>query len=38
MTVGIIPNMPEVRLRPLMLRFACIMQRSGAIQTMVVIS
>ena len=38
MLYDLIPNMPEVRLRPLMLRFADIMQRSGAIQTMVVIS
>ncbi len=33
-----IPNMPEVRLRPLMLRFAEVMQRSDAIQRLVVIS
>ncbi len=38
MLYDLIPNMPEVRLRPLMLRFADVMQRSGAIQTMVVIS
>ena len=38
MLYDLIPNMPEVRLRPLMLRFADIMQRPGAIQTMVVIS
>ncbi len=38
MLYDLIPNMPEVRLRPLMLRFVDVMQRSGAIQTMVVIS
>ena len=38
MLYELIPNMPEVRLRPLMLRFADIMQRSSAIQTLVVIS
>ena len=38
MLYDLIPNMPEVRLRPLMLRFADIMRRSGAIEPMVVIS
>ena len=34
----LIPNMPEVRLRPLMQRFAEVMQRSSAIQTLVAVS
>ena len=38
MLYDLIPNMPQVRLRPLMLRFADIMRRSGAIEPMVVIS
>ena len=33
-----IPNMPEARLRPLMLRFAEVMQRSDAIQRLVAIA
>ena len=37
MLYDLIPNMPEVRLRPLMQRFAHIMQRSSAIQTLVAI-
>lgn len=38
MLYELIPNMPEVRLRPLMQRFAEVMQRSGAIQRLVAIS
>ena len=38
MLYDLIPNMPEVRLRPLMQRFAEVMQRSGAIQRLVAIS
>ena len=34
---NLVPNMPEVRLRPLIQRFAEIMQRSGAIQRLVAI-
>ena len=37
MLYDLIPNMPEVRLRPLMLHFAEVMQRSGAIQRLVAI-
>ena len=37
MLYELIPNMPEVRLRPLMQRFAEVMQRSGAIQRMVAV-
>lgn len=35
MLYDLIPNRPEVRLRPLMQRFAEVMQRSGAIQKLV---
>ena len=35
MLYDLIPNMPEVRLRPLMQRFAQLMQQSSAIQRMV---
>ena len=35
MLYELIPNMPDVRLRPLMLSFAEVMQRSGAIQRLV---
>ena len=38
MLYDLIPNMPEVRLRPLMQRFAELMQRSSAIQRMVAVS
>ena len=38
MLYELIPNMPEVRLRPLMQHFAEIMQRSSAIQRLVAIS
>ena len=34
----LIPNMPEVRLRPLMQRFAEVMQRSSAIERLVAVS
>ena len=37
MLYELIPNMPEVRLRPLMQRFAEVMQRSSAIQNLVAI-
>ena len=37
MLYELIPNMPEVRLRPLMQRFAEVMQRSSAIQRLVAI-
>ena len=37
MLYELIPNMPEIRLRPLMQRFAEMMQRSGAIQRLVVV-
>ena len=37
MLYELIPNMPEVRLRPLMQRFAEVMQRSGAIQRLVAV-
>ena len=38
MLYELIPNMPEVRLRPLMHRFAEVMQRSSAIQRLVAVS
>jgi len=38
MLYELIPNMPEVRLRPLMQRFAEVMQRSSAIQSLVAVS
>lgn len=38
MLYDLIPNMPEVRLRPLMLHFAEVMQRSSAIQRLVAVS
>ena len=38
MLYELIPNMPEVRLRPLMQRFAEMMQRSSAIQRLVAVS
>jgi hypothetical protein len=38
MLYDLIPNMPEVRLRPLMLHFAEVMQRSSAIQNLVAVS
>ena len=38
MLYELIPNRPEVRLRPLMQRFAEVMQRSGAIQRLVAVS
>lgn len=38
MLYDLIPNMPEVRLRPLMQRFADVMQRSSAIQKLVAVS
>ncbi len=38
MLYELIPNMPEVRLRPLMQRFAEVMQRSSAIQRLVAVS
>lgn len=34
----LIPNMPDVRLRPLLQRFADVMQRSRAIQWLVEVS
>ena len=37
MLYDLIPNMPEVRLRPLMQRFAEVMQRSSAIQALVAV-
>ncbi len=37
MLYELIPNMPEVRLRPLMQRFAEVMQRSNAIQRLVAV-
>ena len=37
MLYELIPNMPEVRLRPLMQRFAEVMQRSSAIQRLVAV-
>ncbi len=37
MLYDLIPNMPEVRLRPLMQRFAEVMQRSSAIQSLVAV-
>ncbi len=37
MLYDLIPNMPEVRLRPLMKRFAEVMQRSSAIQSLVAV-
>ena len=37
MLYELIPNMPEARLRPLMQRFAEMMQRSSAIQSLVVV-
>ena len=38
MLYDLVPNMPEVRLRPLMLHFAEVMQRSSAIQSLVAVS
>ncbi len=37
MLYDLIPNMPEVRLRPLMKRLAEVMQRSSAIQSLVAV-
>ncbi len=37
MLYDLIPNMPEVRLRPLMQHFAEVMQRSSAIQSLVAV-
>ena len=37
MLYDLIPNMPEARLRPLLQRFAEVMQRSGAIQRLVAV-
>ena len=37
MLYDLIPNMPEIRLRPLMQRFAEVMQRSSAIQRLVAV-
>ena len=34
----LIPNMPDVRLRPLMRRFTDMMQRSSAIQRLIAVS
>ncbi len=38
MLYDLIPNMPEVRLRPLMQHFAEVMQRSSAVQNLVAVS
>lgn len=38
MLTELVPNRPELRLRPLMQRFAAVMRRSSAIQRLVAVS